>query len=50
MVMVMTNGDAYLLVGEAQLVLQHGLAVRQDLDLIGQGVEGVRQRVTEIDI
>jgi hypothetical protein len=40
--------DPYLLVGEAELVLQHCLPVGQGLHLISQGVEGVDQRLGEV--
>lgn len=36
--------------GEAQLVLQDSLAIRQRLNLIGEGVESICQRVREVKI
>lgn len=40
----------YLLVGKAQLMLEDRLAIGQELDLIGQGVESVRQAVSELKV
>jgi hypothetical protein len=39
---------AYLLMGKTQLVLQDRLSIRQGLDLIGESVESIRQRVREM--
>lgn len=40
----------YLLMGEAQLVLQDSLSVRQNLDFVGKSGESIRQRVREMKI
>lgn len=40
----------HLFMGEAQLVLQDSLAIRQCLNLIGEGVESICQRVREVKI
>jgi hypothetical protein len=44
------QSESYLFMSKAQLMLEDGFSIRQDLNLVGQSVESVGQRMSKMKL